>query len=203
MKKKSDFLKGFGKAFEIFKAIVNAVLDIGGDDSDLDRILTDSDLRKQIAGLIVKTKKVVDDTYKAIVDYGISLTDMVKAGKYGWFNNDITAEHFPITGSGKAEVDFQLVHLNKTASSEEVLFHMEKNNLRPATLAELLAFGAKYPELQCEFPICALASSWVNRVGLRYVPYLGRRDSKRDLSLDWFDDDWLDFYRFLAVRKAS
>ncbi len=203
MKKKSDFLKGFGKAFEIFKAIVNAVLDKGGNDSDLDRILTDSELRKQIADLIVKTKKAVGDIYSVFVDYSISLVNMIKAGKYDWINDDITAEHFPNTGSGKAEVDFQLVHLNKSANSEEVLLHMEKNNLRPATLFELLAFGAKYPELQREFPICALGSSWVLRDGDRRVPYLGRYDSGRGLSLDWFDVDWDGCWRFLAVRKAS
>lgn len=203
MKKKSDFLKGFGKAFEIFKAIVNAVLDIGGDDSDLDRILTDSELRKQIAGLIVKTKKVVGDIYTATVDYGMSLADMIKAGKYDWVNDDITAEHFPITGSGKVEVSFELVHLNKSTSSEEILLHMEKNNLRPATLAELLAFGAKYPEKQREFPIIALGSSWVYRDGDRCVPYLGRYDSKRRLVLGWFGSGWYDCWRFLTVRKAS
>jgi len=203
MKKKSDFLSGMGKAFEIFRAIVNAVLDIGGNDSDLERILTDANLRKQIADLIVKTKKVIGDTYTALVDYGMSLADMIKVGKYDWFNDDITAEHFPIKGNGKDEVDFQLVHLNKSASSEEVLLHMEKNNLRPATLAELLAFGAKYPEIQREFPICALGSSWVDRGGDRRVPCLGRSGSGRLLGLGWFDGDWHGGYRFLAVRKAS
>ncbi len=203
MKKKSDFLKGMGKAFEIFKAIVNAVLDIGGDDSDLDRILTDSDLHKQIADIIVKTKKVVGDIYTATVDYGMSLADMIKAGKYDWVNDDITVEHFPITGSGKVEVSFELVHLNKSISSKEVLLHMEKNNLRPATLAELLAFGAKYPEKQREFPIIALGSSWVNRDGNRRVPYLYGYDSERYLDLSWFGGAWVVYYGFLAVRKAS
>ncbi len=148
-------------------------------------------------------KKVVGDTYTAVVDYTMSLADMIKVGKYDWVNNDITAEHFPITGSGKAEIDFQLVYLDKSANSEEVLLHMEKNNLRPATLFELLAFGAKYPELQREFPICALGSSWVGSDGNHYMPYLYRFDSRRDLNLRWFGGDWNGCCRFLAVRKAS
>ena len=203
MKKKSGFLSGMGKAFEIFRAIVNAVMDIGGDDSDLERILTDVDLRKQIADLIVKTKKAVGDIYTAVVDYSMSLSDMIKVGKYDRVNGNITAENFPINGSDKVEVSFELVHLNKPASSEEVLLHMEKNNLRPVNLEELLAFGAKYPEIQREFPICALGSSLDDRGSSRCVPCLYGNDSGRDLGLYWFDDCWSDdyHYRFLAVRK--
>ena len=31
---KSEFLRGWGKAFEVFKAIVDAVLALGGNDAD-------------------------------------------------------------------------------------------------------------------------------------------------------------------------
>ena len=33
-----------------------------------------------------------------------------------------------------------------------------------------------------------------------HVPCLNRDDSKRNLNLNWWDDDWNDDYRFLAVR---
>jgi len=36
--------------------------------------------------------------------------------------------------------------------------------------------------------------------GNRNVPYLNRNDSKRNLNLNWFDNDWNANYRFLAVR---
>jgi len=65
-KKTSEFLKGMGKAFGFMKAIANAVLDIGGDDSDMERVLKDADLRKQIAALIVGTvtKFAIADHFK-------------------------------------------------------------------------------------------------------------------------------------------
>lgn len=44
-------------------------------------------------------------------------------------------------------------------------------------------------------------SSWVNRDGNRNVPYLNKNDSKRNLNLNWFDNDWNDYWRFLTVRK--
>lgn len=38
--------------------------------------------------------------------------------------------------------------------------------------------------------------------GNRNVPYLNRNDSKRNLNLNWFDNDWNSDYRFLAVRHS-
>ncbi|MCX6786408.1 MAG: hypothetical protein NTU85_01135 [Candidatus Kaiserbacteria bacterium] len=36
--------------------------------------------------------------------------------------------------------------------------------------------------------------------GNRNVPYLNRNDSKRNLNLNWWNNDWNSDYRFLAVR---
>jgi hypothetical protein len=33
------------------------------------------------------------------------------------------------------------------------------------------------------------------------VPYLNVNDNKRKLNLDWFDNDWNAYYRFLGVRQ--
>ena len=38
--------------------------------------------------------------------------------------------------------------------------------------------------------------------GNRNVPYLNRNDAKRNLNLNWWDNDWNDNYRFLAVRHC-
>ena len=51
--RKRSFLKGFGKAWMIFKAIVDAVLARGGGDEEMEYVLTDSTLAGKIADLIV------------------------------------------------------------------------------------------------------------------------------------------------------
>lgn len=56
MKKKSPFLSAFGTAFQIFKALTDAVLDIGGEDDDVRRILIDTDLRRDLATRIVASR---------------------------------------------------------------------------------------------------------------------------------------------------
>lgn len=139
-------------------------------------------------------------TYPVTVNYDLSLAGMIKAGWYDWVNSDITEKYFSMNSTGTKEVVTRLVHFNQYLSSDDVLRELDKRGLRPATIAELLAFGAKYPELQRQFPIVALGSIW-QHLGLRFVPYLYGRGSERRLSLDWFEYGWYDGYRFLAVRK--
>ena len=45
-------------------------------------------------------------------------------------------------------------------------------------------------------------SSLVNRNGNRNVPYLNRNGTKRNLNLNWNDNQWNEICRFLAVRKS-
>ena len=138
-------------------------------------------------------------TYTVTVDYGKTLESMVENGKYDYFNEKII-EIFLVNGDGTVEVDLELVHLNKQASTNEVKDYLEANGLRPATLEEILAFGAKYPEIQREFPIIALGPSNVYR---NAVPFLGSdRFQARFLILDSYDlSPWTEICRFLAVRK--
>lgn len=141
--------------------------------------------------------------YTVSVDYGKTVEEMVSAGRYDWKNDNITTKNFPVNGTGVVTVALELVHLNKAASSEAVLAHLEANGMRPATVEELLAFGVTYPEIQREFPVICLGSSWVGPLGFRCVPCLGRDGSGRYLCLDWFGIGWGDCCRFLAVRKSA
>ncbi len=138
--------------------------------------------------------------FQLIVDYTMSLSDMVSAGQYDWVNPEITEANFPKTRTGSISLNAELLHFNRTISSENALKEMEKLGFRPATIEELLAFGAKYPELQRQFPIVALGSSCVLG-GDRRVPCLDEVGSGRDLDLYWFEDVWYGRYRFLVVRN--
>ena len=139
--------------------------------------------------------------YVVTVDYGKTLKEMIAAGQYDWENSDINSDNFQIEGDGTVETKLELVHLNKDASTKEVEAYFEKNGLRAATLEELLAFGAKFPEVQREFPVIALGSAWVSPDGRRGVLYLDRGGSKRNIFLYWRERDWYGLCRFLAFRK--
>ena len=156
---------------------------------------------RMFASTLLQAAQADPQEYPVTVDYSKTLAEMISAGHYNGGNDEITAENFPFDGEGTVEVEVQLVHLNRVASTDEVLAHLEVNGLRPATLAELLAFGAANPDVQREFSVVALGSSWVSRLGARNVPYLYRRGAKRNLSLYGHGDQWNEICRFLAVRK--
>lgn len=159
----------------------------------LKRILKDA--------LLPSEEKLAVPHYTVTVDYGVSLADMIAAGKYDWTNSDITAKHFPVKGEGKAEVEIQLVHFDRVMESDDVIRELDRQGLRPAAIEELLAFGAKYPDMQREFPIVALKTVWQHANGNRLVNCLRRYGSERRLSLYWFGFRWHEFYRFAAVRR--
>mgnify|MGYP001593530058 FL=1 len=110
-------------------------------------------------------------------------------------------KNFTASRLGADTVDVQLVHFNRIVSTEEALKELDNQGLRAIDLHELLSIGAKYPNLQREFPIVALGSVWQDRYGPRYVPYLDGLGSERDLHLSWVGDDWSELCRFAAVRK--
>jgi hypothetical protein len=151
-----------------------------------------------IAEFVKQAKKIV---YTVSVDYAVSVEEMVRLGKYDWSNDDITTKNFPSKRVGKAEMEVELIHFDRNISSEEALREMEKTGYRAAELHELLAFGAKYPNIQREFPIVAIGSVWWDRYGDRIVAYLGGDAFERGLGLHDFGRAWGDRCRFAAVRK--
>ncbi len=141
--------------------------------------------------------------YKVVVDGDLSLAEMISAGKYDWVNDDITQEHFPLQekGLGKIEFAITLLHFNRYISSDDAIKEMDKAGYRPVGLAELLALGGGFPDLQRQFLIVALGSVWQNRGGGRYVPSLWSDGSKRGLGLFWLGDAWNPYARFAVARK--
>lgn len=153
---------------------------------------------------IVTTKHIVgnaNEVFQVVVDYSQTLSDMIASGHYDWVNSDITKEHFPITGNGTVDLTPELIHFGKSMGTDNVLKDLDSRGLRPATLSELLAFGAKFPEKQREFPIIGLGSVWTFSDGHRRVPFLCEDVALRELSLYWDDGGWIGDGRFLAVRK--
>lgn len=190
---------------------MNAVLPISGRKAgELCRLLEERGVGDQefqtklvegVNELVVWMRGGGQQVYPFIVDYSQSLKEMIAAGKYGYANENITSSNFPFKGKGKIELEAQLVHFGKFMSSEAVLVELDKMGLRPATLPELLAFGATHSEEQRKYPVVALGSVWQSPSGYRGVPALWVDGSGRYLGLSWFEYDWYEYDRFLAVRK--
>jgi len=140
--------------------------------------------------------------FKVVVNYAQSLTEMISAGKYDWVSSNITADHFPMSGSGEVELNLELVHFGCLMESDKVLAELDSLGLRPAILPELLAFGAKRPDKQREFPpIIALGSVWRRLGVIRNLPWLWGSALGCSPDHSWFGRRWNSDCRFAAVRK--
>jgi hypothetical protein len=140
------------------------------------------------------------------IDYGMSLEDMIAAGKYDWKNSHITARNFPVEGTGIVQFETKVFHSGRVISSEDAVAAIKAddsgNPCEPAGIEHLLVFGSTYPAEQCRYPIVALSS--VTRVLDRHyrgVPFLRGNYAERYLDLTWDRVDWFRHFRFLAVRK--
>ncbi len=136
------------------------------------------------------------------VDYDLPLAELAAAGNYDYVSSDITEEHFRV-GWGERDIESLLVHLHRPTPTDNVLKELERHDLRPATLPELLAFGAQYPNPQREFPVLALGSIWDDpensyRRAVRILEHPG--DRRLDLTWD-HGAQWNQLYHFLAVQK--
>jgi len=140
--------------------------------------------------------------FPVTVDYARSLEQMILAGKYGYANSDITVANFPITGKGIVEEEIILVHFDRDISSDDAEKELATMGLEPARLEHATAFGAKYPDVQREYPIVFLGSVWTDPRGSRRVPYLSRWSDERRLCLDCRYGRWHRPFRFAAVRKV-
>jgi hypothetical protein len=198
-RKKSEFLGALGIAFEIFKAIADAVIAIGGTDDDLRCVVSERGLANRIAEVIMAGRAVIEILE---VNYDLAFEAMVAAGHYDYRNPNITAEYFPNQATGVRRYKPVLVSLGRNASTKEALAEIQGMGLIPASAAELLAYGAKHPEEQRKYPIIALGQAG-RFSDYSCFPSLGRNGGGRRLTPAFGCSDWLGHCRFLALHEVS
>lgn len=178
--------------------ILDAVNKIGGTDGDLWRTRIGQVLREGVRSAVASAYP----TYTVAVNGDLSLSEAIAAGEYDDVNDNITAEHFPVSYASTKTVNIALVHRNRVVQSEDIFAEMDREGYRPATIWELLALGAEYPDLQRNFTIFALGSiAIVGMDGFKGVVYLGHWRKKRGINLLLLHLPWHRCARFAFVRK--
>jgi hypothetical protein len=202
---KSAVVRDASKAASIWSKIDAAVKAKGGSEDALDILDREegTPLVDVIADILVKDELKTRTRFSVTVDFREPLEKVVAVGQYDYRDDNITAENFPVTGNGQVECEVIFVHFDRDIKSEAAITELEQMGLQPAKIEHLLALGAKHPDLQREFPIICLGSSWVDSDGYRRVPYLALWSAKRNLYLYWFEGGWLRHCRFAAVRPPS
>ncbi len=143
-----------------------------------------------------------NQSFPVTVTYDLTVEEAISAGNYDWSNSDINSKNFPSHQKGTASVVVKLVHFDRDMNLDEVLKELDTQGLRPATLAELLAFGATYPDQQRELRIVALGSTWRHH-GLFHIGLLLGNANDRYLTLYWPEACCWAEYRIAAILKSN
>jgi hypothetical protein len=141
---------------------------------------------------------IVGSDHHVTVDGTKGLAAMIDAGHFDWVNDSISG-NFAVAPQKRDET-MVLVSFNRSISSENAVAEMNARHLRPANLAECLAFGASIADTRSDEPIVCLGQS-AQVDGGRSVPGLWGDGGVWRLDLSWWDHVWLSDYRFLAVRN--
>ena len=160
--------------------------------------------------------KVVFDHYRPPYEVEIDydqppdemINGMIDAGHCDDVADDIVELDIPVQGSGKVKVELVLVQFDKIMTSEQVVAELEKRGLEPARYEHLIAFFARYSDIdlgdtnterRSKFPVVAPGSLVYDIDGIRYMPGVNLRVVSLFLTADADTSGWHSGVSFLAV----
>ena len=153
-------------------------------------------------GTSAKSKTDKIKTYPVFIDSKKTVEQMVADGHYDWSNSNINSSNFFVPNGGQTKSILRLIRFGREITTGEALVELEQQGFRPASLSELLAFGAKFPDLQKKFKVVALGAVWIDSNNYSQAAFLGSFGDKRGLGLSQYRGGyWHAGFRFLAVKK--
>lgn len=209
----SIVLSSFAEAFQIFKLIVEEVIEIGGSDDDLRSLHFNRVKRRRVAEAIIGRKAGVESLLSDECLIFVQYSQREITEKY--FSNIWTMSHRfhgrPwVRYCSSADIDesdgnriMRLFHFpNSRIKREEIIRRANEEGYRPATVEELYAFTKCYrPRLLLEWCIAVFGSYVVDDDKQQYMPAFNvYRHALCDVRFS-DDDVWNDRYWFLFVRQ--
>ncbi len=132
---------------------------------------------------------------------------LITLGDYQFVHSDITYRHIELTPEPISLEHKKLFHFKDKISSADIISRMNNEGYRPATITELMVYGASQ-EHWYNMSIVALGSV-IDSGGYRQVGVVDGCGSRKILSLNYFQETWMDInqdwrgggYYFLAFTK--
>jgi hypothetical protein len=191
-----------------------------GQDIELKRVLAKAGWDSEFVETLIRTPDMAADmtfwariqmslrsSFKLRVRYTDSLEDIIHMSRRGFqgVSREITNSNYPMPSDkrGMEEVEAVLLHFGTDMTSTDALAEMEKHNLRPATMIELVAYAIERPSLGETFTVIELGSVWTDEHDRRQNGYLLQANGRYILGLPGTQpiNQWRSDCRFLAIKK--
>lgn len=147
--------------------------------------------------------------FKVTVHPERGIVQLINAGDYEYVygNEQRKLSEFGslIAGIESYEVTLTLIDVDRSMKVDEAVDFLKERGYRPATLAELLAFGSTYPDEQLRFEIAEVGSLWdeeFDKVARQYSLVTGKGNGFVTIG-DGGDWRELNFKRYQSIRDPS
>lgn len=151
------------------------------------------------------TEAVIKKTLFRFHLNGKSFDDLIREGKYDHINSQINSENFPIEDFSNEDIVLKIINTKQLSrgkslvGTDDILSSLKEQNLIPAGIKELLAFGMKYPDIQRQKCIIALGSTIEDDRDNLYAPCLSGHDDERNIGLVWLKGGWNNTDNFAVI----
>jgi len=166
MSDRKGLISASGTSFEIIKTLANGVKEIGGEEYDIRRILSDRYVREKIIQILCSKTETLW-TGSVIIDHSKTLRERLE--NYSMVISNLLKEYTIQTKDRKTKVELVLLRFNKKILIDQAIEEVFKEkNLEMAGLEELIALGLQHSHVVFKFAthpeglILATASSRVS-----------------------------------------
>ncbi|MEI6238291.1 MAG: hypothetical protein WCP15_02005 [bacterium] len=119
-------------------------------------------------------REIENSVYDITVNHNETLSQMITSAKYTGKNDFvselITPANIPLYvsgGKGEEKIQISLIKLDKAMNNSDIPSFLGNKGYRPATVEELLAFSAKYPDMQKKYFITNISP--VTIAGYKFI----------------------------------
>ncbi|MFA5644361.1 MAG: hypothetical protein WC928_02420 [Patescibacteria group bacterium] len=134
-----------------------------------------------------------------LVDYSLSLEEVIDQVPYSFIGEDINSENFSFKPKPKFPVA-KLFYIDKVSSSDIIIIKMKRAGFRPANLFELASFMVFSKNVVEELSVVALESDFEKYGNKKVACGLTLERNRKEIILENYNSMWFVRYSFLGIK---
>ena len=173
---------------------------------EAEKVISQTENQKRIAELILELSKAESSEHKLVLSaeqavYPVTVGNdqtfdqLVTSGDYHWVSDMVDAYAFADNRNyvgPRGDFKLRLIGFHRRISTQEAIDEIIRRGFWPAYTGQILAFGARYPDIQNIVAVVALNANWSF-----YVLCLNRSQG-RHLNVERWDTEWERHAHFLV-----